>query len=115
MAASSRLAQAAGTDRTTALPVRLGKVQQAAADRSAAQPRRCFHCGEPCPAESHRKDGESFCCVGCLSVYSLLSDHGLESFYELGSTPGVQMGQRRAQRWEYLDAPGVQGKLLDYA
>jgi Cu+-exporting ATPase len=49
-------------------------------------------------------------------VFALLSENGLEQFYELASAPGVRIGQTTAQRqWAFLDDVAVQEKLLDFA
>ncbi len=37
----------------------------------------CLHCGLPA------RDGTSFCCAGCASVYALLTERGLGHFYQL--------------------------------
>ena len=77
---------------------------------------RCFHCGEPCPDDSLALADKNFCCLGCQTVFSLLSENGLGQFYELNAQPGTRIrSQVGAARWAYLDDPAVQEKLFDFA
>ena len=76
----------------------------------------CFHCGEPCPDDSLALAGKNFCCLGCQTVFSLLSENGLAQFYELNARPGTRIRQKvGVARWAYLDDPAVQEKLFDFA
>ncbi len=34
--------------------------------------------------EQVSKDGKNFCCHGCLTVFELLAENGLDGFYEFG-------------------------------
>jgi len=85
----------------------------AAARRAAG---RCYHCGTPCPDNAFVLDGREFCCFGCQTVFSILRENGLEQFYQLQSTPGVRIrAASAAAKWQFLDDPVVQAKLLDFA
>ncbi|MGB5139535.1 MAG: heavy metal translocating P-type ATPase metal-binding domain-containing protein [Candidatus Zixiibacteriota bacterium] len=76
----------------------------------------CFHCGDIC-----RKDGVvegelAFCCRGCLTVYHLLKDNNLDSFYDLNGATGISLkGKEGAEKFEYLDDDSVRQKLLDFS
>jgi len=62
------------------------------------------------------EEGRNFCCLGCRTVFALLTESGLGQFYELGSNPGARVGETTAQRqWSFLDDATVQEKLLDFA
>jgi len=97
-----------------------GRVAIATTQRSSlkasALAERCCHCGERCTRGTVVEGGRTFCCLGCETVFALLSENGLEQFYEMASAPGVRVGQTTAQRqWAFLDDPAVQEKLLDFA
>ena len=99
-------------------PVGAGSRQAARSGLADAsgQAERCYHCGEPCHHDGQTIVGRSFCCVGCRTVFALLTESGLEQFYEFGSTPGAKVGEATtAQRWTFLDDAEVEGKLLDFA
>ncbi len=77
----------------------------------------CFHCGLTCPPECLVKDGQSFCCVGCQTVYSLLNESGLGQYYQLNSesAPGTRTKPvSGSSKWACLDDPAVAEKLLDF-
>jgi Cu+-exporting ATPase len=75
----------------------------------------CFHCGQPCPDQSHSRAEKLFCCHGCLVVHDLLAESGLDQFYQLSQHPGVKVGASTARdRWACLDEPALQEQLLDF-
>jgi P-type Cu+ transporter len=77
---------------------------------------QCFHCGEPCPDESLALAGKNFCCLGCRTVFGLLSENGLGQFYELNAQAGTRIRNKiGSARWAFLDDSAVQEKLFDFA
>jgi len=75
----------------------------------------CFHCGEPCPDEEFTRAEKQFCCPGCLMVHDLLTENGLQQFYQLGQHPGARVRPALApDQWAYLDEPALQRQLLDF-
>jgi Cu+-exporting ATPase len=75
----------------------------------------CYHCGLACPPHPPRHADKVFCCQGCLTVYELLAENGLEQFYELNRHPGRRAAGRAAtERFAYLDEPALQAQLLDF-
>ncbi|HWI58021.1 MAG TPA: heavy metal translocating P-type ATPase metal-binding domain-containing protein, partial [Bacillota bacterium] len=81
----------------------------------AAEQGACFHCGEPCPNSTFTQAEKTFCCQGCLVVHDLLTESGLEQFYDLSRHPGVRgRSSVKREQWAYLDAPSVQPRLLDF-
>lgn len=64
----------------------------------------CAHCGQPCPAKPVRKEELAFCCHGCASVYALLQEANLCTFYDQNPAqrpPSADEARLRA-RFEYL-------------
>jgi Cu+-exporting ATPase len=75
----------------------------------------CVHCGDPCPPGSIEQDGNLFCCSGCLTVYTLLSDSNLGSYYKIEERPGLKpTPDEQADQFAYLDDEIVVAKLLDF-
>jgi Cu+-exporting ATPase len=75
----------------------------------------CFHCGLPCGSTPIVEEGKRFCCHGCATVHGLLNASGLGRFYELNAHPGSKINSPAArEQWAFLDAPEVQGPLLDF-
>lgn len=82
------------------------------------QDTRCTHCGEACDEEVLRSGGEEqFCCHGCKTVYELLNESGLSSYYDIEeNTPGISMRKaKKSAAFEHLDDPAVKQSLLDFS
>lgn len=76
----------------------------------------CYHCGDTCPSEPVEFDGKHFCCEGCKTVYEILNQNGLCTYYDLEKHPGLTLKPgRQEDRFAYLEIPEVESKLLDYA
>ena len=76
----------------------------------------CHHCGLPCDVTHVEADGHDFCCVGCRTVYGILSAGGMTRFYELEEAPGATMqGIEAGRSFEFLDDGDVRRRLLDFS
>lgn len=76
----------------------------------------CFHCGETCPDYSIMSADKHFCCEGCKTVYELLSEHDMCSYYDFEVHPGITLKSRSfGERFAYLDDEKVVERLIDYA
>lgn len=73
----------------------------------------CFHCGNDCYTEDFHKDEKAFCCTGCLSVYTILSESKLGNYYALNPHPGATKNTEN-EKFAYLDEPEINAKLIDY-
>jgi Cu+-exporting ATPase len=74
----------------------------------------CYHCGEPCDEELIQLGDKNFCCVGCKTVYELLSENQLDTFYRLEATPGKTLRTRPREDYAWLDEPAAIAKICDY-
>ncbi len=87
-------------------------------DASTARPAvgACFHCGLACAGGSFALGEKSFCCQGCRTVFELLTENGLENYYQLSETAGVRVKQvASADQFKFLDEPAVRERLVDFA
>jgi Cu+-exporting ATPase len=73
----------------------------------------CFHCGDPVYSDLFQADDHDFCCLGCQSVYSILSTNNLKSYYKYNDHPGKAQN-KKAEHLEYLDEPKIVQKLIDF-
>ena len=73
----------------------------------------CYHCGEECLTTSYKVEDKSFCCHGCKSVYQILSENALCSYYNYNEHPGATRA-RIDKRFDYLDEPQIIKELIDY-
>jgi Cu+-exporting ATPase len=90
---------------------------RAPADRHGATSTvaRCFHCGLNCRESSFAAGEKNFCCQGCLTVFELLTGHGLEDYYTLGESAGVRVKAAAVPgQFNFLDEPAVRERLVDF-
>ncbi|OAQ39226.1 ATPase [Pedobacter psychrophilus] len=74
----------------------------------------CYHCGDLCLTENLKQDEKNFCCSGCLNVYSILSNGGLNNYYKLNLHPGDSQ-DKVIGKFGYLDNQEIAAKLIHYA
>ena len=73
----------------------------------------CYHCGEDLMVGSNFElDGKKFCCIGCKSVYQILSENNMCNYYAYNDTPGQKLESN--QHFEYLDETSIITQLIDY-
>lgn len=88
-------------------PVTLSK------DREAAEQVACRHCGQSVPAGLRPAPGSNepaYCCHGCQTAAALLSDAGLDSFYEYRQSEERAIGLRAdsGESFEEFDDPAFE-------
>lgn len=74
----------------------------------------CFHCGEICQGEVIHSHDHDFCCQGCSTVYSLLKETGLGSYYDIQSSPGSTVKSVRSGK-DYLDLEEVKQQFIEFS
>lgn len=73
----------------------------------------CFHCGDDVVTSVYRFDDHEFCCLGCQTVYQVLSTNNMQQYYRLNSHPGKSQASRKTD-FAYLDEPSIADKLVDF-
>lgn len=74
----------------------------------------CYHCGDACSGDIV-SDTHAFCCHGCKTVYEILNQNNLCSYYDYNQAPGTSLKKSSAnKRYEYLDDEDVKSKLLHF-
>lgn len=75
---------------------------------------KCYHCGTEVGNDNYQIEEKKFCCIGCESVYLVLSSTDMCSYYAYNDTPGHKQ-IASSKHLEYLDEPGIASKLIDYS
>ena len=76
----------------------------------------CDHCGDVCFPKHIAIDEKNFCCDGCKTVYCLLTDSGLGSYYSFEKTPGINGREGiRENKFAYLDDEDIAKKFVVYS
>ncbi len=73
----------------------------------------CYHCGDPIEDTSYQLDSHRFCCLGCQTVYQILNENNMASYYRYNSHPGKSQKTQK-EDLAYLDEPNIIAKLVDY-
>lgn len=73
----------------------------------------CYHCGEELIVGTDFEfDDKQFCCIGCKSVYQILSENNMCNYYAYHDSPGQKLQDNK--HFEYLDEPSIVTQLIDY-
>ncbi len=73
----------------------------------------CYHCGDECLTEQYTVEDKQFCCHGCQTVYQVLAENKLCSYYNYNDHPGATR-TRIDKRFDYLSEPSIVSELIDY-
>jgi Cu+-exporting ATPase len=74
---------------------------------------KCFHCGDDCNDTIIEHQEKFFCCNGCKIVFDILSDNGLEYYYDLDKAPGLSPTNFQG-KYDFLDNSSIVEKLLEF-
>ncbi len=74
----------------------------------------CYHCGDPCSVEIIEAHDHSFCCEGCKTVFELLSENELCSYYDIEKNPGIKIKASSKQKFAYLENDEIIQALSDF-
>ena len=76
----------------------------------------CYHCGDTCSNDSIHIEQKYFCCTGCKSVYEILNENDLCTYYTLNQAPGNdQKKEIRKDKFAFLDNDEIKLKLLQFS
>jgi P-type Cu+ transporter len=83
---------------------------------SAADNNNCVHCGADCGKTPVIWDDRKFCCNGCQTVYQMLHENKLYTYYNLESAPGIRIETTEfGNKYEFLDNEEVAAKLITFS
>lgn len=75
----------------------------------------CYHCGDECADDSIAIEEKHFCCHGCQTVYEILQDNNLCSYYDLNENAGISLKAKNFEgKYSYLKDNNIVSQLLDY-
>lgn len=75
----------------------------------------CYHCGNDCEEEVLFLEDKTFCCQGCKSVYTILSQNNLCDYYSIENTPGIRnKAPISDKKFAYLDDALIAAKLIQF-
>ncbi len=75
----------------------------------------CYHCHDDIRSEVLTFEDKSFCCEGCKTVYQILNENGLCTFYSLDAAAGLSQKDQKGNRaYDFLNDVSVATQLIDY-
>jgi len=76
---------------------------------------KCIHCGADCGKTPVEWQGMKFCCNGCKTVYQLLNENKLYTYYNIEQSPGIKVETEDfGNKYAYLDREDIQEKIFEF-
>lgn len=76
---------------------------------------KCIHCGEDCGKYPIIWEEKPFCCNGCKTVYQILNENQLYTYYEMEKNPGIRVDEHEfGSKFAYLDDETIKNQLLEF-
>jgi len=76
----------------------------------------CVHCGDDCGKHPVMWDDKAFCCNGCSTVYQLLHENELCTYYDFESNPGIKVENAKyKEKFAFLDEAEIAEQLYDFS
>ncbi len=77
---------------------------------------KCVHCGEDCGNYPIMWQDKAFCCNGCKTVYQLLNENRLYTYYEIEDSPGIKIQTEDfGSKYAYLDNEEIKEKIYEFS
>src|SRR6185295_16683085 len=73
----------------------------------------CYHCKQPCEREIWFEE-KVFCCEGCKTVFEILSENNLCTYYSLDENAGVRAQADGMGSFNYLDEPSIRKEIIEF-
>jgi P-type Cu+ transporter len=84
-------------------------------DKEISKKDVCFHCGDFVFNTDNVIDEKQFCCNGCKTVYEIINQNNLCTYYEIDKTPGVnQNHEHRKGKFDFLNDELITEKLVHF-
>ncbi len=75
----------------------------------------CYHCSEECSDNSIRINDKIFCCNGCKTVYELLDQNNLCTYYSIEQSPGNTRKYHTKRNYDFLEDEDLKQKLIEFS
>lgn len=73
----------------------------------------CYHCHQPCE-ETLWFDDKAFCCLGCKTVFEILSANNMCEYYSLDANAGNNLKNIDSDSFAYLDEADIRKKVIEF-
>jgi Cu+-exporting ATPase len=76
---------------------------------------KCYHCGAECADDSIHIGDKIFCCNGCKTVYEILNENEMCSYYNIEDMPGITPKGKFKGRFDFLSNTDISKGLIDFS
>jgi len=84
-------------------------------EKKSTKIKSCYHCGDDCDREHVVFEGKDFCCNGCKTVYEILNQNDLCTYYDLDNNPGISLKSKKFDdKYAFLDNEDIAHLILDF-
>lgn len=73
----------------------------------------CYHCGDAIKSSLIHYNNQTFCCLGCKSVYQILQENDMHFYYKQNQFPGKNP-QIIKENYDFLDEEKISRQLIDF-
>ena len=85
------------------------------AKKASSETKSCYHCGDDCDQEHVVFEEKDFCCNGCKTVYEILRQSDLCTYYDLDKNPGISLKSKKFDdKYAFLDNEEIARLILDF-
>lgn len=75
----------------------------------------CYHCGSACEDQDIKVEDKHFCCTGCHTVFEILQENDLCTYYDLNQNAGISLKAKDfAGKYDYLTSSEIEKQILDF-
>jgi len=76
----------------------------------------CVHCGDDCGSHPIIWDEKPFCCNGCSTVYQILHENELCTYYNFESNPGIKIDAGKyKEKFAFLEDDEIAEQLYEFS
>lgn len=76
----------------------------------------CVHCGDNCSSHPVMWDNKPFCCAGCSTVYQILHENELCTYYDFETNPGIKIeAGKYKEKFAFLDDDEIANQLYEFS
>lgn len=76
--------------------------------------KKCYHCGITCSDDLINIGDKVFCCNGCKTVYEILNESDMCSYYSIEDMPGITPKGKFKGKFDFLNNESIVSSLLDF-
>lgn len=74
----------------------------------------CYHCGDDVIGKGYIYVEKKFCCTACRTVYQLLSENNMDTYYSLENKPGIKPSSSSENKYAFLELESIQERYIQF-